>query len=554
MSTLRSFVLPALFIGCAAFGQSALVGSGAVFSRTFKNIGGDQHQVISGLQLPDGNTVMYVVEGGVHKVIKLNSELVPSDEVPLQAVAFDGATWTGVAPLVVEGTMHCLLVSQGKKTADYAIGVVEARGAPALGRLRRIASSELAHSADPAYTLASRPLPDPILSNKGLLFAQQERIIAAADAQHFLLSNYSVNDKGAKRFWFAYLDKEFTVLWSGVKELPYADSKSRIHQIQLTNDGSIQLLSYVFGCASEEQMRDKLCHELHLTTLSERGNAVNDVLIDKDFVSTARMCPRDSGKVSMAIRYGALTGQPGLVLTFDPKDPKLKSTPVVDQRVPSIYKTKLMAYGSIEAADQKKTPSRTAKVPDEIVTILPAWNNGLLVVETFLDEGFQVPMDGAIAMRRLSGDIRTSLVGANDTVLWQQVTPRAFMTTAGRDYEGVYVELGPDRITLMYDHTPRGLDAILKSGIQAPDAEASEGKGKKAKVAEPVEAGVLKAVTLDPSGAVVTAGTALLGNEGMIPCPSSIIQARSGTSYLVKSFDRNTSYRYSLTDLSKMAE
>jgi hypothetical protein len=213
-----------------------------------------------------------------------------------------------------------------------------------------------------------------------------------------------------------------------------------------------------------------------------------------------------------------------------------------------------MAYGSIEAADQKKTPSRTAKVPDEIVTIMPTWNNGLLVVETFLDEGFQVPMDGAIAMRRLSGDIRTSLVGANDTIQWQQVTPRAFMTTAGRDYEGVYVELKPDRVTLMFDHTPRGLEAILKSGIQAPDAAASDGKGKKEKVAEPVEAGVLKALVLDPTGAVVSSGTALLGNDGMMPCPSSVIPSPTGSTYLVKSFDRNAAYRYTLSDLSKMGE
>jgi hypothetical protein len=553
MITTRTLLLFGILASSVSYGQTARVAEGPPFTRTFKNALGDQHQVIAGLRSAEGNALLYVVENAVHKVVRMDQQLTPSDELLLQAIAFDGMTWKGVAPLIMDGSMYCLLVAQGKRSADYAIGVVEARGAPALSRIRRIASSELPYLADPTHTLPRRPLPDPILTSKGLLFVEQERIIAAPDGQHFLLSNHTMNEKGAKRFWFAYLDKEFTVLWSGVKELPYADTKSRIHQISLSNEGTIHVLSYVFGCASPEQMRDKLCHELHLTTLTDRGNSVTNALVEKDFVSTARLCERDSGRVSMAIRYGALTGQQGTVLTFDPQDPKLKTTPVVDQRVPSIHKTKLVAYGTIDPSEQRKAPSRTAKVPDEVVDITPTRNGGLVLVETFLDEAFQVQMDGAIAMRRLCGDIRVSNIAANDTVQWEQVVPRAFMTTAGRDYEGVHIHRGNDRTTLFFNHTPFGLEAILRSGTQEPDAKSSEGKGKKEELAAPAEAGVLKAVTLDAGGAIVTNGTVLIGTDGMMPCPSSIINSAQGSQYLVKSFDRNISYRYSIIDPSKVS-
>jgi hypothetical protein len=554
MNAARTLFLPVLISSSLTFGQTALVGEGKPFTRTFKNATGDQHQVIAGLIAPDGNALLYVVENGIHKVVRVDQQLQPSDELALQAIPFDGLLWNGVAPLVADGSMHCLLVSPGKRSADYAIGVVETRGAPALSGIRRIASSELPYLADPTYTLPRRPLPDPILSSKGLLFVEQERIIAAPDGEHFLLSNHTKDEKGAKHFWFAYLDKEFTVLWSGVKELPYADTKSRIHQLSLSNEGTIHVISYVFACASAEQMRDKLCHELHLTTLTDRGNTVTDVLIEKDFVSSARLCERDSGRVSVALRYGALTGQQGLVITFDPHEPKLKSTPVVDQRAYSIHKTKLVAYGSIDPSEQRKTPSRTAKVPDEIVEIMPARNGGLLLVETFLDEGFQVPMDGAIAMRRLCGDIRVSFVAANDTVQWEQVLPRAFMTTAGRDYEGIHIQRTGDGLTLFFDHTPRGLEAILRSGTRSPDAMASDDKGKKDKLLAPAEAGVLKAVALDGSGGIVKNGTVLIGKEDLVPCPSSVIRDPRNGRYLVKSYDRNITYTYSTIDPSLSGE
>ena len=61
--------------------------------------------------------------------------------------------------------------------------------------------------------------------------------------------------------------------------------------------------------------------------------------------------------------------------------------------IPSIKKTKLMAYGAIDGGAKKAAPSRIAKVPNEIVELLPAWNGGLVVVETFLDHLLTLVLD-----------------------------------------------------------------------------------------------------------------------------------------------------------------
>ncbi len=523
-----------------------MVKQGQRFERTGKNLFGDQHNVVDGVLSGDGTALVYVLDLQVPKVVRLDAQLKPTDELVLKDHAFDGATWNGVAPIVVDGSMHCLLVSSGKKENAYAIGSVTDRGAPTLTGLRRIATSALPYVNDPSNTLIYRPQPDPILLSQGLQFAQNERITISPDGEHYLLSNYSYGTKGNKRIWFSYLDKSFNELWSGLKEFPYPDASSRIHQISMSNDGTIHVLAYHFHCASEEQMKDKLCHELHFSTLADRGNTVKDLLVEKDFVTTARFCERDSGRVSLAMRYGALTGQPGLVISFDPLAPKLKTTALVDQRDASIRKTKLMAYGSIDPGAKKTTVSRTAKVPDEIIGIMPDWNNGVLVLETFLDDALEVPMDGAIAMRRLCGDIRVTNIGTADTVQWQTILERAFMTTAGRSYEGVSVTMGAKDVTLLYDHTPKGLDAILASGM-TPDSP-NDSKGKKDKLAAPAEAGVLKMARLDTNGTVTQQGTAVLLTDGLVPCPTGALMDRTGEHILVRAFDRSSSYQYTLVD------
>lgn len=541
----HTLLLAAICAGTLASGQAANLQTGTPFSRVPKNATGDVYAVMAGVQAADGQALLYVEDNMVPKVVRVDPAMNLAQELVLQNQPFDGLQWNGVAPFVAEGTLYCLLASNTKRTTEYAIGQASADGLPALNTLRRVASSEILYKNDPTTTLPYRPLPDQILFSQGLLFANTERIIATPDGQHYLLNHHTVDVKGNKRIWFSYLDKEFTELWSGTATLPYPDEKSRIHQITVSNDGVIHLLAYVFPCEGEERKSDKLCHELHLTTLADQGKVVTDVLVDKDFVSSARICEREGGKLSMAIRYGALTGQPGWVLTFDPADPKLKTTPLVDQRIPSIRKTKLMAYGSIEPGAKKGAPSRTAKVPNEVVELIPAWN-GLLVVETLLETNLQIPVGEAIAVRRLAGDVRTSYVAANDSIQWQHIAERAFMTTAGMTYDGVGVYLTEQGLTLLYDHTPKGLDAIMLSG-STPEEEAADGKKpKKDKLQAPSEAGVLKATTLDPRGGVVAQGTALMA-EGSMPCPQGAIVGASGR-YVVKTFDRKNSYAFALID------
>lgn len=538
--SLLSFLLVPLALSSAA--QATVVQQGKPFSKVLKGGQGDIYTVVEGLFAKDGRHVLYVEEGLTPKVVRLDALLQPTDEFVLKDVLIDGLKWTGAAPIAMDGSLYCLLVSNGKKAAEYGIGKVETAGPLAITGFRKLASFEWPYINDPSHTMAARPLPDPILFTKGLAYAQQERIVRTGDG-HYLLNHFTHMGKGNKRFFFAYMDKDLDVLWSGNAELPYLDEHSSIHQIVVGNDGLIRLLVYLFNCKGDEGMADKNCHELHLTTISENGKTVSDVLLDKDFVSSARIVDRGEGKVSLAIRYGSLTGQPGTVLTFDPTDPKLKPTPLVAQRLPSIRKAKLMAYGD-PTADPRKPPSRTAKVPDEIVDLVVAKDGGLRVVETFLESQFALPMGDAIAIRHLSGSVRVSQVLPNDSIGWQKVIERALMTTAGQAYEGSAAIALNDELLLFHGHTPKGYEAILRAGTEA-------GGGKDDRPAEPQ---VLKAVRLGADGSIVAEGTAMMMEEAFVPCPMGVLLEANGTLALVKSYDRGTQYKFTVVDLAKLGQ
>jgi hypothetical protein len=397
-------------------------------------------------------------------------------------------------------------------------------------------------SGDLSNTLARRPLPDPILFSRGLAFAQQERLVTSPDGKHHLLNMFSQDGKANKRFWYAYLDEGCNVLWSGMKELPLSDVQSTVHQVSLADDGDVHVISYLFRCKDEGQMSDKNCHEVHLSTLTDQGNTLKDLLVDKDFVSTVRLCERGNGKVSLAIRYGALTGLPGLLLTLDPKDAKLKPTPLVDQRIPSIRKVKLSTFGALEG-NAKSTTSRTAKVPDEVVDLLPAWDGGTVLVETFLENNFELPMGEAIAIRHLGGALRATYFDGSDSLRWQHVADRAYMTTAGQAYEGPGLALDGNGLTLVFGHTPKGLDGILAQG------NVEQGDGGKAKDKAPHEPGVLKAVVIGRDGKVRNEGTAWRPEEPFVACPTELITDPTGHKALLRAFDRGAQYRYALIDL-----
>lgn len=528
---------------CLSLAQATLVQHGKPFARALKGATGDILTVVDGRFATDGRHLLYMEEGLTPKVARLDAQLQPNEELVLKDLTIDGAKWTGVMPLMDEGRMRVLLVSPAKKGCEFGLAEVEEGGALALKGLRRLAAFELPYANDPAHTMAARPLPDPILFTRGLAYAQNERLIRSADGRHCLLNHYTHNGKGNKRIGLAWVDQDLTVHWQATAELPFEDAKSTIHQITVDDEGTVRLLVYVFNCKTEEQLGDKNCHELHLATIAENGKAVSTVLIDKDFVSSARILPRPKGRVSVALRYGALTGQPGMVMTFDPGDAKLKPTPVVAQRLPSIRRAKLPAFGD-PAADPRKPVSRTAKVADEIVDLFATPTGELRVVETFLETQFPLQMGEAIAMRHLSGAVRVSQVLPNDSIGWQRTIDRALMTTAGQAYEGSVAVPMDKRVLLLHGHTPRGYEAILRAGSEAAGT----------KELRPAEPQVLKAAFLSDKGEVEREGTALLMEDGFVPCPMGAVIDWGGSKALVKSYDRGTQYRFSVIDLGRLGE
>jgi len=544
----RSSLLPTLLAATLSLSAQNGVQQGKPFSRVIKNAQGDLLTVVDGLLDVDGRALLYVEEGLVHKVVRLDAQLQPTQELALKDQVFDGLKWNGICPMITGGEMKVLFASNQKKGVEFGIGAVNASGAVTITGFKRVATFDQPMSGDLSTTLSRRPLPDPILFSRGLAFAQQERLVASPDGQHFLLNLFSQDTKGNKRFWYACMGSDLSVQWSGMKELPYDDVQSTVHQVSLADNGDVHLITYVFKCKSEEQLSDKLCHEVHLTTLTDQGNTVKDLLLDKDFVSTVRLCERGSGKVSLAIRYGALTGLPGVLLTFDPKDAKLKPTPVVDQRIPGIRKVKLTTFGAMEG-DKKPSTARNTKVPNEIIELLPAWDGGTVLIETFLENNFELPFGEAIAMRHLSGAVRASYFDASDTLRWNHVADRAYMTTAGQAFETAGIALEDNGLTLVFGHTPKGLDGILALG-NAPEEES---KDKKAKGTH-AEPGVLKAVMLDRTGKVVNEGTALRPEAPFVACPMELLTEPTGHKALVRCFDRGTQYSYALIDLSAVGK
>lgn len=537
---LRWLIPPALLLQfLLASAQPTVVQQGKPFERSLKGASGDIVTVVDGLFNADGRHLLYIEEGLTPKLVRLDAMLQPTEEVILKDQLIDGLKWTGVMPLVSDGKMQVLLVSATKKGSEFGIAEAGTNGGLAINGFRRLAAFDIPYVNDPANTMAARPLPDPILFSLGLAYVQKERLIESPDGKHHLLNHSTHHAKGMKRLALAWLDKDLTRSWESTIELPYEDAKSRIHQTLVSNDGTVRLLTYVFPCTGDGQMADKNCHELHLTTIAENGKAVSDVLIEKDFISSARMLDRADGKVAVALRYGSLTGQPGLVMTFDPGDPKLKPTPVASQRLPSIRKAKLPAYGD-PTADPRKPLARTAKVPDEIVALLPAPDGGMRVAETFLEYQFPLQMSDAIAMRHLSGSLRVSQVLPNDSIGWQKEIDRALMTTAGQAYDGSVVLEMKDGLLLLHNHTPRGYDAILKTGAAANEKS------------PPEEPQVLKAVFLGDDGTVKREGTALMMVDAFIPCPMGTVIEWGGTRALVKSYDRGNQYRFTVIDLAKL--
>ncbi len=526
-------VLWSISLACASLAQDALK-PGTAYTKSVKGLAGDVQLVANGTTDLNGMPVIFMMEGNGYKAVRLGADLKPTEELGLNQQTFDGAKWDATSSIVVDDKLHILFVSNTKKSADYAIGRLNTEGALAIQDFHRVAAFEHPNVFDPGNTTCRKTLPDLILFDSGASYDQSDRIIPSPDGKHYLVNHYTTAEKGQKKFWFACLDQSFQKEWGGSMELPFEDLNSDIHEIILDNNGRIILLTYLF-CGEPARQGDKLCHETHLTVLKDQGTRMKDLLLDKDFVSSARVMPKDDGRILVAMRYGALTGIPGAIVSIDTAMAKLKTTPVVDQRVPAIRKTKLTTFGMPDDGSGKKaTGSRAAKVPNEIVELLPAWN-GTLLLECFRDQDLQVQLGEATAIRTLHGAVRATWLDATDSIRWQQTVDRAFMTTAGEPYGCAAFKVLPEGLLLAYNTTPGGLEAINNSYAEA--------SGKK-KEKPPVEKSQLKLAMIPSKGGAPKEKSVGAPEGDFTICPMTMVRSRAGDKIWMKGYDRGSQHQF----------
>lgn len=532
---MRSTLLALLVCASACtFAQEAMR-PGGTYTKTVKGLEGDVQLVANGITDLSGRPVLFMMEGNGYRAVRLGADMKPSEDLSLAQQTFDGAKWDAVSSIVADDKLHILFVSNTKKSADYGIGRLNTEGALAIQDFHRVATFDHPNAFDPSNTTCRKTLPDLILFDSGASYDQSERIVASPDGQHYLVNHYTTLQKGKKKFWFACLDKSFQKEWSGMAELPFEDLNSDIHELVLDNSGRIILLTYLF-CGDPARQGDKLCHETHLTMLKDQGTRMKDLMLDKDFVSSARVLPKDDGKILVAMRYGALTGIPGAVVSIDTAMAKLKATPVVDQRVPAIRKTKLTTFGVPDDGSGKKpTGSRATKVPDEIIDLIPAWNRGTLLIEGFRDQDLQVQLGDATAIRTLHGAVRATYFDATDSIRWQQTVDRAFMTTAGEAYGSFAFKLLPEGLLLAYNDTPGGIAEINNSYADA--------SGKK-KDKPPVEKSQLKLAMIPSKGGAPKEKVVGKPEGDFTICPMTMVRSRAGDKLWIKAYDRGTQHQF----------
>lgn len=530
-------LLPLLAIASAlsVSAQEATLRMGNAYAKAVKGLQGDLQLVTNGTTDAEARPVLMVMEGGGYKAVRLGNDLKPSEELALSQT-IDGAKWEAITAVRDEAGLQILFVSNGKKNADYGVGSVSTSGSLAITGFHKVASFPQENKFDAQTTTCKKTLPDLILFDNGAAYDQSDRLVRSPDGQHYLLNHYTAKEKGPKRFWYAYLDKSFNVLWQGEARLPYEDVQSDIHQIALGNDGTIHLLTYVFGCGDPERASDKLCHETHITILRDQGARMKDLLLDKDFVASVRLMPKNNGQLLIAMRYGSLTGQPGWAITLDTAITKLKPTPLVDQRVPAVRKTKLAPFG-MPPQEKKPGSSRQVKVPDEVIEWLPAWNGGTLLLEGFRDPAMEIPVGDAVALRTLHGAVRATFFDAKDSLRWERTVERAFMTTAGEAYGSIGFKMEKDGLLLLYNQTPGGLAAM--NGIYG-EADVK----KKSKDAPTIEPSVLRAAWIAPDGRPEVMKELARPEDGFTFCPMTAVFATQGDHFWLKAFDRGTQHRF----------
>jgi hypothetical protein len=125
MKTRTTLSILALVVASFTFGQAAKLHVGKAFSRIPKNTTGDVYAVMSRrARRLMKEALLYVEDNMVAK----SGDAWIADHEPCRRTGAAEPTlstpcsWTGVAPFVADGTLHCLLASNTKKTTEYAIG------------------------------------------------------------------------------------------------------------------------------------------------------------------------------------------------------------------------------------------------------------------------------------------------------------------------------------------------------------------------------------------------------------------------------------------------
>jgi len=214
---------------------------------------------------------------------------------------------------------------------------------------------------------------------------------------------------------------------------------------------------------------------------------------------------------------------------------------------------KLMGFGvpAPEGGAKKPAgPKSGAKVPDEIVDLVPAWG-GMLLIEGFRDDAYQIPInEGAVAMRHLYGAIRVTCFDAKDSVRWQHVLERGLYTTAGDPFGALAWNVSADAVALIHTSTPGGEQAVLREVNEATDEDGKKKKGKDAPKA--VDHAELRLSVLGKGGEVIADKTVLPDVEGLLPRLTPAFADAPGKRLLVECFDMERTHRYLELDLDEL--
>jgi hypothetical protein len=213
---------------------------------------------------------------------------------------------------------------------------------------------------------------------------------------------------------------------------------------------------------------------------------------------------------------------------------------------------KLLAFGvpAAEGGTKKPAGPKTgAKVPDEIIDLVPTGSGGMLLLEGYRDDAHQIPInEGAVAVRHLYGAIRVTCFNANDSMVWQRVIDRGLYTQAGDLFGAFAWVVGPSAVAIVHGSTPGGEAAVLREANEAMDEDGKKKKDKNApKVVEHSE---LRLTVISNAGEVLADKAVVADLSGLQPRLTATVT--DGKHLLLECFDMERTHRYLQLDLDAL--